>query len=421
MLVLYNLAIALYTLGIRIAALFQPKAKLWVKGRKNLFKNLEERINNTASSGPLVWIHCASLGEFEQGRPIIELLKEKNPDIQILLSFFSPSGYEIRKNYPLADHIFYLPSDSASHAKRFIAICKPQLAIFVKYEFWYHYLNTLFRNKIPTLLVAARFRPGQVFFKWYGALFRRLLFGFDWIFLQDKASATLLSAQGLDHFSINGDPRIDRVLQIAEQAKSFPIIEAFTKNRKTLIVGSSWPPDEQLLAACVEEYVKKDWKFIFAPHEIGKRHIQQLQGIIPLPTLKYSEASIDNYEAYSILIIDNIGMLSSLYKYGHIAYIGGGFGAGIHNTLEPIAFGLPVIFGPKYQKFEEAVYLVEQQGGFSIQNIEMLQETLAALQEDEFHTQASSVALNYLDENKGASIQIVEYIEQRILRNKLER
>ena len=416
MLILYNLAIAVYILGIRIAALFQSKAKLWVQGRKNLFQQLEQGIQTAASSGPLVWIHCASLGEFEQGRPIIELLKEKNPELQILLTFFSPSGYEIRKHYPLADHVFYLPSDSASHARQFIDICKPQLAIFVKYEFWYHYLNTLSKNEIPTLLVAARFRSSQLFFKWYGALFRKLLFKFDWIFLQDEASADLLSNIDLERFSVNGDPRIDRVLQIAEQAKSFPIIEAFAKNHKTLIIGSSWPPDEELFAACIESYAGKGWKFIFAPHEIGKAHIQQLEGLLPVPALKYSEANLENYKSYSVLIVDNIGMLSSLYKYGHIAYIGGGFGAGIHNTLEPIAFGLPVIFGPKYHKFDEAVYLVKQQGGFSIQNAEALQKVLNALLDTGFHTQASSVALNYLNENKGASIQIVEHINQHVLK-----
>ena len=412
MLLLYNLAITCYTFAIRLAAFFRPKARKWVAGRKGLFSKLQKDFaEERTESAKLVWVHCASLGEFEQGRPIIELLKEKNPSIRILLTFFSPSGYEIRHKYSKADYVFYLPADTASNARNFLEICQPDLAIFVKYEFWYHYLNTLAAKKIPTLLVAARFRSGQIFFRWYGALFRRLLSGFQHLFLQDEASAQLLDGLAIDQYSVVGDPRIDRVLQIAEQAQDIPIVEAFASNHKIGIVGSSWSADEQILARFLAKGHLEDWKFVIAPHEIHPTAIQQLHERLPVPAINYSKANLENCQQYKVLIIDNIGMLSALYKYGRIAYIGGGFGAGIHNTLEPIAFGLPVIFGPKYQKFEEAVFLVKQKGGFCSENEQELERIFVQLEEEAFYKEAERTARRYLQENKGASRAIVTHIE----------
>lgn len=439
---MYNFAINLYFLSIRLASFFNKKAKSWMDGRTGIFEQLEFRFQTSNEKGvtsnekpetsnekpetrkekrearneqppttnhkPTIWIHAASLGEFEQGRPVIEKLKEKFPDYKILLTFFSPSGYEIRKNYELADSIFYLPADSKKNAERFIEIVRPVLVIFVKYEFWYHYLNTLQTKGIPTLLVSALFRPGQLFFQWYGGLFKRILAGFDHIFVQNETSFQLLKSHGFDRITLAGDTRVDRVAAIAAQSKSFEIIEKFAGENDILVCGSTWPPDEAILA----EFIKKNdhWKFIIAPHEIKESNIQRLQTLLPENTIRYSKADEKSVLNKKVLIIDNIGMLSSIYRYGKVAYIGGGFGKGIHNTLEPIAFGLPVIFGPKYKKFEEAVTLVEKGGSFAISNPADFYYIMNQLGKEDFYKKASQEAQNYILQNRGATEKILNYI-----------
>lgn len=414
MIIIYNLAIRAYTLFINLASWFNPKAKQWVEGRKGLFHQIEKDFKEKPPKAPLIWVHCASLGEFEQGRPVIELLKKEKPQCSILLSFFSPSGYKVRKNYPLADYVYYLPSDTPANAKKWLDLTQPDITIFIKYEFWYNYLNTLQKKQIPTLLVSAIFREKQVFFQWYGALFRKLLKGFQQIFIQNKTSALLLEKLNLEQVQIAGDTRIDRVLDIAKAAKSYPIIETFTKDHPTMIVGSSWAPDELLLADLLKEATNQHWKFIFAPHQIKEPAIKGLEKRLNEPAIRYSKAEAQNLNTARILIIDNIGMLSSIYKYGNIAYIGGGFGAGIHNTLEPIAFGLPVIFGPKYKKFEEACFLVDNGGAFSVNGSQDLIKVFRQLQDQQQLQQASAKAKAYVDHNQGASKQVVQYINQML-------
>ncbi|MBK7870547.1 MAG: 3-deoxy-D-manno-octulosonic acid transferase [Saprospiraceae bacterium] len=413
---LYNISIFLYHFFIQLAAFFNQKASLWVQGRRNWKTQYTQDWRNINNNNSLcVWVHCASLGEFEQGRPIIEALKKENPGIKILLTFFSPSGYEIRKNYALADYVCYLPIDSKSNAQAFIKIFQPSLAIFVKYEFWVHYLKTLYLQDIPTFLISAIFRRDQIFFKKYDTLFKDLLPKFRHIFLQNQASATLLEKLHLKNFSVAGDTRIDRVAQIAAEAPTFPAVDNFVKDAPILVAGSTWPPDEAILLPFINEYLPDDWKVIIAPHQIDESHLVNIEKILNKKTIRYS--LIINKEEINaqILLIDNIGMLSSLYRYGRMAYIGGGFGAGIHNTLEPIAFGLPVIFGPKYQKFEEALYLTKYGGAFTIENINNFKKIFKLLQEADFYEKSSKIAHQYITENRGASVKILDFIKQHEL------
>ncbi len=412
MILLYNFAISCYTGLIRIAALFQPKAAQWIAGRRGLFDALEKATASWKSGGKrfTVWMHCASLGEFEQGRPLIERLKKERPDTRILLTFFSPSGYEIRKNYAQADFVCYLPSDTRAHANRFLDLVQPDLAVFVKYEFWIHHLQALQKRSVPTLLISALFRPEQVFFKWYGGLFRNALRGFQHIFTQNESAATLLKGLNIDAVTIVGDTRVDRVLQLAESAPSYPVVEAFQGTSKLLIAGSTWPEDEALLLPFLLENFPAGWKAVIAPHQVDAAHVQPVLKALGSKAVAYSQATTENVAVARFLVIDNVGMLSALYQYGTVAYIGGGFGAGIHNTLEPIAFGLPVIFGPKYEKFEEARYLVESGGGFAIQSKNELTDTFAQLLDKDVLQKASVTARQYILDNKGATGQILQYI-----------
>lgn len=417
---LYNIGIGIYYLFIRLFSLFNTKARLWISGRynwKNTYAKDWKSINPEGKS--CVWVHCASLGEFEQGRPVIERLKRELPEIKILLTFFSPSGYEIRKNYGQADYVCYLPLDTHHNALIFVEIFKPTLTIFVKYEFWLHFLNTLYQKQIPTLLISAVFRENQIFFKWYGALFRKMLKEFNCIFTQNKNSTNLLQNIGLQNVLLTGDTRIDRVMQIAQEAPEFPIIEAFAKAKKILIIGSSWQPDEAILLPFINEKLPSDWKVIIAPHQIGEHHINQIEQALKIDYIRYSKADINSMSNVKTLVIDNVGMLAALYRYGHLAYIGGGFGSGIHNTLEPIAFGLPVIFGPKYQKFEEANRLVQSGGAFMIQNSEHFKLVFKHLQNVDNHQIASNHARQYVHENQGATDQIIAYLRSNFLHTKV--
>lgn len=409
---LYTLGIYLFSFVMRIAALFHPKARAWVEGRRGWRRKQKSASNAPA---PLLWIHCASLGEFEQGRPVIEGLKAQLPQLRVLLTFFSPSGYEVRKDYAQADHVHYLPLDTPANAKAFLDIWQPDIAVFVKYEFWYNHLQALQRRQIPVLLIAGLFRPGQLFFRPYGKPFRRVLRGFGHLFVQNEASARLLSAYGLEQHTTAGDTRIDRVWQIARAAPQNTVVEAFAQQHPVLVIGSSWPEDERHLLPFLNEYLPADWKAILAPHQIGESHLRDIEAGLQLPCLRYSAAaSSEAEEKARVMIIDNIGMLSGLYQYGRIAYIGGAFGSGLHNTLEPIAFGLPVLFGPKYDKFEEARYLVEAGGGFVVRDSAAVRQQFQQLLMPDVYRQAAQAARQYIERNRGASQVAVAAIMERI-------
>lgn len=400
---IYNIGILLYYLIIKSASLFNKKAALWIRGRNNqTIKKFEKSI----------WFHFASLGEFEQGRPVLEQLRKLYPQKKIIITFFSPSGYEIRKNTPLADAVYYLPVDTANNARNFIESIDPELAVFTKYEYWYHYFNELNKKRVPLYIISSIFRKDQVFFKWYGSLHRKMLKMVTHFFVQDDNSKQLLASLNLNNVTISGDTRFDRVWDNAQYPKPLPVIAEFKGNNKVFVAGSTWPPDEKLIAPLVKQY--PDWKFIFAPHEIGPEKIKGLEETLNgLEVIKFSEIAGGQIplNKYQVLIIDNIGMLSSLYQYGEVAYIGGGFGAGIHNTLEAAAFGLPVIFGPKYEKFKEARDLVALKAGFSINTSEELVKAAQLIMTDaEYHAFASEKIREYVKENTGATGKIINHI-----------
>ena len=424
---LYNIGIRFYGTGIRMASFFNAKARLWTDGRRDIFTTIKNDIAALPiSNEPLpktLWMHVASLGEFEQGRPLIEALKNKTPQYKIILTFFSPSGYEIRKKYPLADHVFYLPMDTPQNARQFLDIIQPDLVVFVKYEFWYHYLNELKNKRIPTILISGIFNKKQLsVFNPYAYLLKKMLLCFTRIFVQTPPSVSLLQEAGFCQVHLAGDTRVDRVIGIAKEAKTYPSIEKFVGNAPVLICGSTWQEDEEMIVQLFNNKYFTHYKFIIAPHDISLKNIERLEKILPEKYIKYSTESDEKGKESNItkaaetdiriLIIDNIGMLSSIYRYGKTAYIGGGFGKGIHNTLEPIAFGLPVIFGKQYKKFEEAIRLIETGGGFSIADFKSLEEKMLFLKDEKNYLHASKAALDYLDNNKGATDIIMHFIEK---------
>ena len=412
----YDWGIALYTGGIRAAAAVSPKARAWAQGRRHWAARLEEAVQKHFPPGaPRIWIHCASLGEFEQGRPIIEALRRECPQARILLSFFSPSGFEIRKDYPLADHVCYLPADTRAQAERFVEIVKPDLAIFVKYEFWLHTLKALAQHDIPAVLVSALFRPGQVFFRWYGRPWMQALRRFRRIFVQDAASASLLEANGISHGVVAGDTRVDRVLALAEEQRHIPVVEAFCGQSPVWVAGSTWPPDEELIAGLLKKGFPQDWKLIAAPHEVSEKSLKRLEDTLRVPSLRFSATTPETAAAARVLIIDNVGMLAALYRYAKVAYIGGGFGPGIHNTLEPMAFGLPVIFGPKYSKFREAVEMVRQGGAMSVNTEAELRRAFAHFSNVEGQSHARLASSRYLEANQGATEQVVKWVKRFLI------
>jgi 3-deoxy-D-manno-octulosonic-acid transferase len=404
MLLLYRFGLSIFYILMKFASLWHPKAKLWVSGRQNWEKELRKKVGKIESS---VWFHFASLGEFEQGRPVLEALKKAEPETNIIISFFSPSGYEIHKNYPLALAVCYLPLDTTNNATTFIEIIKPKYAVFTKYEYWFYFFRTLHQKHIPLYLISGIFRKNQAFFKFYGGFYRQMLSFITYFFVQNEESKTLLNSLGITQVSVNGDTRFDRVAENAKNKKELKEIEAFCGSSKVLVAGSTWPADEELLNTIIESY--PNWKFISAPHEIAEANLQRLEEQLLGKTIRYSNLEVHKLTLPQVLIIDNIGLLSSLYAYGTIAYIGGGFGKGIHNTLEAAAFGLPVIFGPKYQKFQEAKDLIELNAGFSISNQAELNDCFKLLQSDT-HKEAGKQAKAYVDEHTGATAQILEKI-----------
>jgi len=401
---LYNLGIYVYGFLIFLASLFTSKArKRWI-GQRQAFALLNEKIKEEPES-KYIWFHAASLGEFEQGRPVMEAVKDTYPQYKILLTFFSPSGYEVRKSYKGVDLVCYLPLDTSSNAEKFINLVKPTKAIFIKYEFWPNFISSCRRYKIPAYVISANFRKEQLFFKWYGKKYADILKSFEYLFVQDENSRNLLGEIGVSKVKVAGDTRFDRVVEIASAKKNLPIVDAFKNGQKMIIAGSSWPKDEDLLIRYLVENSKL--KLLLAPHEIDESHIQEIESKLNTEVVRYSKATVDNVRSASCLIIDNFGLLSSVYQYADISYIGGGFGVGIHNTLEAAVYGKPVVFGPNYKRFREACDLISYGGAFSIEDYEQLKVRFDWLLLDE---SAGNRAYEYVSNNVGATKRIVDTI-----------
>ncbi|MEO6612823.1 MAG: glycosyltransferase N-terminal domain-containing protein [Chitinophagaceae bacterium] len=410
----YNIFIGLFRAGTLIASLFNPKAKKWVLGRKDIFKKLENAI---PPGEPVIWVHCASLGEFEQGKPVIEELKKMGTGHRILLTFFSPSGYEVQKDYKGADWVFYLPLDGPRNAKRFLEIVHPSLVIFVKYEFWYYYLKKIKYREIPLLLISALFRKDMSFFKWYGKLQRKMLSRFDHLFVQNESSKKLVDEIGLGTIcSVSGDTRFDRVLEIASAAKPIPGIERFIAGNKTIIAGSTWPEDEEVFQQAFFSLNDLSLKLIIAPHEINENHIAAIKKLFP-DSVTFSELAVQDGRLTTTLIIDNIGMLSRLYQYATICYVGGGMKKnGVHNVLEAAVYNKPVVFGPYYEKYPEAIGLVRSGGGIAFNDGVMLKELISVLlTNEEEYNHRSRAAGNFVQSNKGATQKIIQFIQEKRL------
>ncbi|MBK0402083.1 3-deoxy-D-manno-octulosonic acid transferase [Adhaeribacter sp. BT258] len=404
---LYNLSIWFYWLFVRLAAPFHTKAKLMVKGRQNMWAELEAKLKgNTA---PVAWFHCASLGEFEQGRPVIEAFAQQYPEYKIALSFFSPSGYEVRKNYAGAHYIFYLPKDSATNARKMVSLLRPKLAVFVKYEFWHYFTQELKNQNVPVISISTIFREGQLFFKPYGGFYRNILRNFSWFFTQNLQSDNLLKSIQINNVSVAGDTRFDRVLQTAASVKTIPVVEAFKAGKEIFVIGSSWPEDMQVLVPFLKKY-QPELKFIIAPHEIHENEIAALCHEFAGTAIRFSEVKTRDLTEYSVLIIDNIGMLSSLYGYGSYAFIGGAFGKGLHNTLEAAVFGLPLFFGPKYEKFQEAKDLVALQTAFPVNNFAELETVFENVKKPETKNAIAARQKTYIAGQAGATQKIMDWI-----------
>jgi 3-deoxy-D-manno-octulosonic-acid transferase len=408
--ILYNIFIFFYVLGIRTASLVNEKAKLWVNGRKGILSKIEEALTDNRDKKKIAWFHCASLGEFEQGRPVIEAFRQAMPDYRIFLTFFSPSGYEIRKSYSGADHIFYLPADSPGMAAKFVKVLAPDIVFFIKYEYWYNYLAVLKQRRIPTYMVSAIFRPSQPFFRWYGSWFRKQLKNLTWFFVQDEDSERLLRKISIQQVSVSGDTRFDRVNAIADEKKQVEGIDKFCKDSIVLLAGSTWPEDEKILLPFISEN-KTKFKFILAPHEVQKEKIDGLMSFMGSGGLRFSQANETNIREARILVIDSIGILAPLYRYAFVSFIGGGFGEGIHNILEPAAFGVPVIFGPNYERFREARDLIREGGATSIKNEEDFRVVFGRLADIPGERDwASGICSSYVARHKGATAHILQHL-----------
>lgn len=411
---LYRSALRIFSLALKGAAAFNPKARLFVEGRKQIFEEIRAALPANGNN-PRVWFHCASLGEFEQGRPVIEKFKEIFPEYEVVLTFYSPSGYEVRKHYKLASYVFYLPIDGPENSRKFLDLIKPDASFFIKYEFWYYYLKELDTRKIPTFSVSAIFRSDQLFFKSYGGFYEEMLHFFTHIFVQDRNSKSLLNEIGIENVSVSGDTRFDRVVDLRSHSKKLPLVDEFKNNQPLLVIGSSWKEDMDVLLPFISKN-KYSLKYIIAPHEIHEDNIKAIQLSVKLPSIRYSEAleiKDRSLSKYSVLIIDNIGLLSSLYSYGEYAYIGGAFGKGLHNTLEAATFGVPIIFGNKnYAKFKEATELISEGGAFAIANEKELDDAFQFLSAPGELQKAGEISAAYILKNVGATDQIITYCKQ---------
>lgn len=408
--ILYNTAVYIAGFLLKIIALFNKKIALFLSGRKVTFHLLHAKI---AKNDNVIWFHCASLGEFEQGRPLIENLKKTHPQYKIVLTFFSPSGYEVRKDYAFADVVTYLPLDSKRNARKFLDFVHPEIAVFVKYEFWPNMLNEAKQRKITTLLVSGIFRENQSFFKFYGGWMRKSLQAFSHFFVQNEISKQLLQSIGFNNVTRSGDTRFDRVYEITKQDNNLQFIEDFVQNKYTVVAGSTWPKDEELLVHYINNFASDHEKFILAPHQVNTKSIQNLQNSILKKTTLFSDKVKDN--SATVFIVDTIGILTKIYSYAHAAYIGGGFGTGLHNVLEPASFGIPLIIGPDYEKFQEAKELVQLNACTVVANKEELKAVLVQLYQDENYRQKQSeITHAYILKNIGATKIILNYIFNKI-------
>lgn len=416
---MYSIGIYLYALIVRLVAAFgHRKARAMVRGQHDTWRILREKINPNER---YVWFHAASLGEFEQGLPLIERLRREHPARKILLTFFSPSGYEVRKDYKGADVVCYLPFDSPTATRRFIKLARPEMAFFIKYEFWRNYIDVLFKKSIPIYSVSSIFRPGQIFFRWYGRKYARCLRRITHFFVQNERSVELLRSIGVtDNVTIVGDTRFDRVIDIRNIAKSLPIVEQFSQAQDgapqpfVLVAGSSWQPDEDILLDYVNRH--PEIRLVIAPHVVNEAHIQEIEQKLTTPALRYSKATLENVQNYRVLIIDGYGLLSSIYRYATVAYVGGGFGVGIHNVPEAAVYGIPVIIGPNHQRFAEAVALIENGGCKSIENAEDFTAIMDDFLENPSHIAAAGTAAgHYINQNAGATPVIYQHVFARAL------
>ena len=403
---IYNLAMYILELGIKLAALFSDKPAKMVKGHREVFDLLKSKIDRNAR---YIWFHAASLGEFEQGRPLIERIRKEYPQYKILQTFFSPSGYEVRKNYDGADIVCYLPIDTPSNVKKFVDLVNPCMVFFVKYEFWQNYLNTLYKKGIPVYSVSSIFRPGQIFFRWYGKSYQRVLKTFAHLFVQNEESKTLLAGIGVNHTTVVGDTRFDRVLDICAAAKQLPLVQKFKGDALTFVAGSSWGPDEDIFIPYFNAH--PEMKLIIAPHVVSDGHLKEIESKLQRSCIRYTQATEENVGQADCLIIDCYGLLSSIYRYGEISYIGGGFGVGIHNVLEAAVYGIPVIFGPNNKKFREAQHLLANKGGFEIHGSEDFEQLMNKFLNDEAYLGLSGKAAgDYVKGNAGAMELIMNQV-----------
>ena len=413
-LLLDNIIIRLLAVAIRIASIWNTKARLWLNGRKNLLENVREALKS--NNRPVIWMHCASLGEFEQGRYLVKRIKDSYPDHCIVITFFSPSGYEVMKNYPGADFIFYLPEPTNKKAKKFIALLNPKLVFWIKYDFWYHYLHELKKRKTPLLLVSALFHRRHSFFKWYGPLYKKMLRCFTWLFVQDDASVERLNNIGIKNVSVSGDTRFDRVTDIAAHFEEVAMIREFIGNSPVIVAGSSWPEDEEELDHYANTH--REIKFIIAPHEIEEEHLKDIEKLFRY-TIRYSDLvkNKKGSDQANTLIVDNIGMLSRLYKYATVTFVGGGFGDdGVHNVLEAAVYGKPVLFGPVFNQFREAIDLLEEGAAFTVDNALDLEKVLDdLLTNDRLYRECCEAAREYVYGHKGATEKILSYIQENRL------
>lgn len=403
---MYNIAIYLYLLGVAVASLFDKKVKKMWRGEREAFEVLKQKVDPCSS---YVWFHAASLGEFEQGRPLMERLRRRHPEYKILLTFFSPSGYEVRKDYGGADIICYLPLDTPLNAIRFLRLVRPVMAFFIKYEFWYNYLHILKHRHVPVYSVSSIFRPDQIFFRWYARGYAKVLRCFTHFYVQNEVSRELLAGIGINEVTVVGDTRFDRVLSIREQLKQLPVAEAFSEGRRVFVAGSSWAPDEDIFIRFFNGHT--DWKLIIAPHVIGEDHLEQIMQKLGRRAVRYTRTTPEEAREADCLIIDCFGLLSSIYHYGDVAYVGGGFGVGIHNVLEAAVWDMPVIFGPNNKNFIEAQGLIANGGGFEIASYEDFEGVMNRFIDDEDAVRkAGAAAGRYVESCTGATKKILSEV-----------
>ena len=404
---MYQVAIYLYLCGVAVASIFSKKVKKMWKGERQALDILKRKVN---PNHQYIWFHAASLGEFEQGRPLIERIRADYPEYKILLTFFSPSGYEVRKNYEHADIVCYLPIDTIRNARRFLRTVRPCMAFFIKYEFWYNYLHILKHRNVPVYSVSSIFRENQIFFRWYGKSYAGVLRCFTHFFVQNEKSKHLLHTIGIDTVDVVGDTRFDRVLQIKEKAQQLPIVEAFKADKKVFVAGSSWAPDEDIFIPFMNEC--KDWKMIIAPHVISEEHLKRIEEKCKGKTIRYTATTPEEAAQAQCLLIDCFGLLSSVYHYGEVAYVGGGFGVGIHNVLEAAVWKMPVLFGPNHQRFQEAQELIKVKGGFEITDsssfAHMMQQFMT---QQEYLRLSGEAAGSYVESKAGATHKILKQID----------